>query len=221
MALIKCSECGKEISDKSKTCIHCGCPVENETKYYCEECGKEILKTDKVCSNCGCPIDNKISDDIIVVSKRDKSLEIFKKIYPKFFGFIILISIIVIFIMENSLPSDSNSRGNATLFGFLLVILPSILLLIRCNVIYNNAKKTNISLSKKELYGVIHKLFKVSSISFPIDKISSINTIKLFGKINGISIIPVSGVIQKAYFIDNGDEFRKAIISEIFNKERK
>lgn len=55
MALIKCPECKKEISDKSKTCIHCGCPVENETKYYCEECGKKILKTDKVCSNCGCP----------------------------------------------------------------------------------------------------------------------------------------------------------------------
>lgn len=30
MALIKCSECGKEISDKAKTCIHCGCPVEKK-----------------------------------------------------------------------------------------------------------------------------------------------------------------------------------------------
>lgn len=28
MALIKCSECGKEISDKAATCIHCGCPIE-------------------------------------------------------------------------------------------------------------------------------------------------------------------------------------------------
>ena len=26
MALIKCSECGKEISDKAKICVHCGCP---------------------------------------------------------------------------------------------------------------------------------------------------------------------------------------------------
>jgi len=26
MALIKCNECGKEISDKAKACIHCGCP---------------------------------------------------------------------------------------------------------------------------------------------------------------------------------------------------
>jgi len=28
MALIKCSDCGKEISDKSSVCIHCGCPLE-------------------------------------------------------------------------------------------------------------------------------------------------------------------------------------------------
>ena len=27
MALIKCSECGREISDKAAACIHCGCPV--------------------------------------------------------------------------------------------------------------------------------------------------------------------------------------------------
>ena len=29
MALIKCPECGKEISDKAKACIHCGYPLEN------------------------------------------------------------------------------------------------------------------------------------------------------------------------------------------------
>ena len=27
MALIKCTECGKEISDKSEICINCGCPI--------------------------------------------------------------------------------------------------------------------------------------------------------------------------------------------------
>lgn len=29
MALIKCSECGKEISDKAKTCPNCGAPVQS------------------------------------------------------------------------------------------------------------------------------------------------------------------------------------------------
>ncbi len=28
MALIKCPECGKEISDKAAACIHCGCPLQ-------------------------------------------------------------------------------------------------------------------------------------------------------------------------------------------------
>lgn len=29
MALVNCPECGKEISDKSKACIHCGFPLED------------------------------------------------------------------------------------------------------------------------------------------------------------------------------------------------
>lgn len=31
MALIKCSECGKEISDKSKVCINCGSPIKEKS----------------------------------------------------------------------------------------------------------------------------------------------------------------------------------------------
>ncbi len=32
MALIKCNECGKEISDKASACPNCGCPIELEIK---------------------------------------------------------------------------------------------------------------------------------------------------------------------------------------------
>ena len=32
MALVKCPECGKEISDQSETCIHCGYPLKKESK---------------------------------------------------------------------------------------------------------------------------------------------------------------------------------------------
>ena len=38
MALIKCTECGKEISDKAKVCINCGCPVE-----YSIEIKEEVI----------------------------------------------------------------------------------------------------------------------------------------------------------------------------------
>lgn len=30
MALIKCEECGKEISDRAKVCVHCGCPISRD-----------------------------------------------------------------------------------------------------------------------------------------------------------------------------------------------
>ncbi len=34
MPLITCPECGKEISDKSTACIHCGCPLVNNNTFY-------------------------------------------------------------------------------------------------------------------------------------------------------------------------------------------
>lgn len=37
MAMIKCPECGKEVSDKAKNCPNCGSPI--DTKIYCPKCG--------------------------------------------------------------------------------------------------------------------------------------------------------------------------------------
>lgn len=31
MALIKCPECGKEVSDKASACPNCGCPISNSS----------------------------------------------------------------------------------------------------------------------------------------------------------------------------------------------
>ncbi len=33
MALIKCPECGKDVSDRAPTCIHCGYPLSQSTNY--------------------------------------------------------------------------------------------------------------------------------------------------------------------------------------------
>lgn len=54
MSLIKCEECGKQISENSTKCIHCG--VEVIKKYECEECKKKTEGKDGVCEFCGCPI---------------------------------------------------------------------------------------------------------------------------------------------------------------------
>lgn len=51
MALIKCRECGKEISDETKKCIHCGADVILTIK--CSECGKTFDHTTNICPYCG------------------------------------------------------------------------------------------------------------------------------------------------------------------------
>lgn len=57
MALIKCSECGKDVSDKASACPHCGNPL--TPKVFCEECGKELTPNNKTCPHCGCPVSAK------------------------------------------------------------------------------------------------------------------------------------------------------------------
>lgn len=67
MAMINCPECGQEISDKAKLCIHCGKVfVEEEIikeEIKCDECGAILTETDEVCPNCGCPVEKKATEN--------------------------------------------------------------------------------------------------------------------------------------------------------------
>ena len=60
MALIKCSECGKEISDKANTCPNCGNPIE-----------KRKVKTtiERISAFFGSAIQGSVSIDNMVVGK--------------------------------------------------------------------------------------------------------------------------------------------------------
>ena len=74
MTLIKCPECGKEISDKATCCIHCGCPMDyiikktiltNTTKNEIEEreqlyTGDEVIKKEEI------PTGFQIKDDVLI-----------------------------------------------------------------------------------------------------------------------------------------------------------
>ena len=44
MALIKCPECHKEISDKAPTCPHCGCPLSNNPEVVIDEKASAIIE---------------------------------------------------------------------------------------------------------------------------------------------------------------------------------
>lgn len=55
MALMKCPECGKEVSDKAAVCPNCGveiAPAEVKA-IICPECGSEINPAQNICKNCG------------------------------------------------------------------------------------------------------------------------------------------------------------------------
>lgn len=53
MALIKCPECGKEISDQAVSCPNCGTPINKTEKKFCQHCGESIDKDCVICPKCG------------------------------------------------------------------------------------------------------------------------------------------------------------------------
>ena len=51
MAMIKCPECGREISDRAQTCPSCGVRIENEVT-KCTVCGDVYFKDQAECPHC-------------------------------------------------------------------------------------------------------------------------------------------------------------------------
>ena len=85
MALIKCPNCGEDISEKAFQCIHCGFQLREEEKVVeiCQECGTELEDGAGVCPNCGCPVERggrervqqvEVTSVKIPLSKRKKGM---------------------------------------------------------------------------------------------------------------------------------------------------
>lgn len=43
--MIKCPECGKQVSDQSETCIHCGFPIKKGNVIHCPRCKSTNITT--------------------------------------------------------------------------------------------------------------------------------------------------------------------------------
>lgn len=71
MAIIKCPECGTEISSRAEKCICCGLPMSRVA--ICEECGTVGFVDNGVCSKCGCPFNGKVQ------SRRDEVMAYIEK----------------------------------------------------------------------------------------------------------------------------------------------
>lgn len=51
MAIIKCPECGRQISDKAPACPNCGVPIAGKI-VKCPQCGEIYFKDQEMCPNC-------------------------------------------------------------------------------------------------------------------------------------------------------------------------
>lgn len=59
--IIKCPECGHQVSDRAKTCPSCGIEIEGKIT-RCPDCGEYIFKDDRECPNCHCSINASASE---------------------------------------------------------------------------------------------------------------------------------------------------------------
>lgn len=148
MSLIKCPECGKDISNKAPDCIYCGNPLnqnmfntnttnvfnqqQEETttqKLLCSECGNQVNENDSVCQNCGNPlsafIENEILENEILenVEKIKRTADIVKLFYK----ILADISLIVGFI---SILSGMENGSSYVVLGISCCIMGGILLFV-------------------------------------------------------------------------------------------
>ncbi|MCR5787936.1 MAG: DUF4190 domain-containing protein [Bacilli bacterium] len=74
MSLIKCEECGKEISDKAGACPKCGNPMQNiNYNRFCTECGEPIEPNDIQCKHCYSILKN---NNVYIIDKKTNAMSV-------------------------------------------------------------------------------------------------------------------------------------------------
>ena len=72
MAIIKCPECGHQVSDRAKTCPSCGIEIAGKIT-RCPDCGEYIFKDDRECLNCHCSINASATEPVAEQSVNSQS----------------------------------------------------------------------------------------------------------------------------------------------------
>lgn len=79
MAMTTCPNCGEQISDKAKKCVHCGAVLIPEEKKYCPDCGAELEDGMDTCLKCGCPIEKAVETETVPQQVEVTGVKITKK----------------------------------------------------------------------------------------------------------------------------------------------
>ena len=122
MAMIKCKECEKEMSDHAKICPHCG--YENSIM-FCPECDKQLSSKANMCPHCGYAFKsiNNGNDS----SKGENYNMALASLICSFFGITSIVSLILGIIVLNSNKGKQNS---AKTMATISVIISSVFMFI-------------------------------------------------------------------------------------------
>ena len=55
LLVVRCSDCGENVSSRAAACPHCGAPVMRSNLIPCNSCGAPVAKSAKMCPRCGAP----------------------------------------------------------------------------------------------------------------------------------------------------------------------
>ena len=113
MALIKCPDCGKEISDKAEKCIYCGKVFIQKAKIYCTECGAEIPDGANCCQVCGCPVGSENQTDSEPQKVEVTGIKITRKIRKFIVTGAALLLIVVLALLIGTNMQKSKVASNA------------------------------------------------------------------------------------------------------------
>jgi len=73
--IIKCPECGHQVSDQAKTCPSCGIEIAGKIT-RCPDCGEVIFKEQPVCPSCHCSINGAVApEETAVVQQQPAQAE--------------------------------------------------------------------------------------------------------------------------------------------------
>lgn len=124
MALIKCKECNKEMSDHAKMCPNCGC--ENNIM-FCPECEKQLSTKASMCPNCGYAFNNRNNNNGVSDDRGENYNMALASLICSFFGITSIISLILGIMVLNANKGKSNT---AKTMGLISVIISSLFLFI-------------------------------------------------------------------------------------------
>lgn len=122
MAMIKCKECEKEMSDHAKICPHCG--YENSIM-FCPECDKQLSSKANMCPHCGYAFKNINNGNDS--SKGENYNMALASLICSFFGITSIVSLILGIIVLNSNKGKQNS---AKTMATISVIISSVFMFI-------------------------------------------------------------------------------------------